>query len=236
MEMDAKKVVVTGGSGAIGCAVVRRLIEEGAVVTVADLMEPRSVDVLLLGDRAANLHFHSTDVTNEASVSALMAEASASMGGIQVLFNVAGGFRFGPVLAETAEVDWDYLMQLNLKSVFLTIKHALPYMKQQNYGRIVSVAARSGLKGDAMVAPYAVSKGGVILLTQSVSDEVKEYDITVNCVMPSIVDTLVNREAMRDGAFDTWVAPTDLADVMVFLASDRGKAITGAAIPVYNRA
>ena len=234
--MEGKTVVVTGGSGAIGSAVVRRLIEEGAEVTVADRTEPRAADVSLLGDRVANLHFHATDVTSEASVSALMAEAAATMGGIQVLFNIAGGFWFGPALDETTEADWDGLMQINPKSAFLTIKHVLPYMKPQNYGRIVSVAARSGLKGDAMVAPYAVSKGGVILLTQSVSEEVKEYDITVNCVMPSIVDTLANRTSMSDGAFDAWVAPRDLAEVMVFLASDRGKAITGAAIPVYNKA
>jgi len=236
VEMQGKTVVVTGGSGAIGSFVVRRLIEEGAVVTVADRSEPRAADVDLLGGAAANLHFRATDVVSEASVLTLMEAAATEMGSIDVLFNIAGGFRFGPALDETSEADWDSLIQLNLKSVFLTIKHVLPYMKRRNHGRIVSVAARSGLKGDAMVGPYAVSKGGVILLTQSVSDEVKEYDITVNAVMPSIVDTPANRESMAGGDFDAWVAPKDLAEVMVFLASARGKAITGAAIPVYNKA
>ena len=234
--MQGKMAVVTGGSGAIGGAVVKRLIEEGAVVTVADRDEPRTADLDALGDAAANLHFHATDVTSEASVSGLMEAAAMEMGSIDVLFNIAGGFRYGPALDETLEADWDRLIQLNLKSAFLTIKHVLPYMKRQNHGRIVSVAARSGLKGDAMVAPYAVSKGGVILLTQSVSDEVKEYDITVNAVLPSIVDTAANRASMAGGDFDAWVAPKDLAEVMVFLASARGKAITGAAIPVYNKA
>ena len=236
MDMQGKAAVVTGGSGAIGSVVVRRLIEEGAEVTVADQSEPNAADVALLGDGAARLHFHATDVTSEASVIGLMEGAASTMGGIHVLFNIAGGFRFGPTLDETTEEDWDSLIQLNLKSAFLTIKHVLPYMKRQNHGRIVSVAARSGLKGDAMVAPYSVSKGGVILLTQSVSEEVKEYDITVNAVLPSIVDTPANRVAMSDGNFDAWVAPRDLAEVMMFLASDRGRAVTGAALPVYNKA
>lgn len=234
--MQGKTAVVTGGSGAIGSVVVRRLIEEGASVTVADRTEPRAEDVARLGDGAANLHFHATDVTDEGSVTGLMEQAATTMGAVHVLFNIAGGFRFGPAVDETTEAEWDELMQLNLKSAFLTIKHALPYMKRQNYGRVVSVAARSGLKGDAMVAPYAVSKGGVILLTQSVAEEVKGYDITVNAVLPSIVDTPANRASMADADFDAWVAPVDLAEVMLFLASDRGRAITGAAIPVYNKA
>ena len=126
MEMQGKTAIVTGGSGAIGSVVVRRLIEEGAVVTVADRSEPRAADVALLGDGSAKLHFRETDVTNEASVTALMEEAAATMGGIQVLFNIAGGFRFGPAVDETTEAEWDDLIQLNLKSAFLTIKHVLP--------------------------------------------------------------------------------------------------------------
>jgi NAD(P)-dependent dehydrogenase (short-subunit alcohol dehydrogenase family) len=160
----------------------------------------------------------------------------ADHGTVHVLFNIAGGFKYGPPVDELAVTDWDFLMDLNLKSTFLCIKHVLPVMKDQGYGRIVSVAARSGLRGDPMVAPYAVSKGGVILLTQTVAEESKAYGVTANAVLPSVVDTRANRLSMPDSDFDAWVAPVDLAEVMVFLGSDRARAVTGAAIPVYNRA
>ena len=234
--MQGKIAIVTGGSGVVGRAVCHRFIEEGATVVVADRAAPSQAAIDELGSGASRLHHLQVDVTDGASVQGLVDETSRAHGGPHVLINVAGGFRFGPAVDELAESDWDQMMQLNLKSAFLCIKSVLPVMKAQNYGRIVSVAARSGLKGDAMVAPYAVSKGGVILLTQSVADEVKDYDITVNTVMPSIVDTPLNQEAMADADFSRWVPPEELAEVMLFLASDRAKVISGAAVPVYNKA
>ena len=108
-------------------------------------------------------------------------------------------------------------------------------MKTQNYGRIISIAARSGLRGDPMVAHYSVSKGGVILLSQSVAEEIKDFDITVNTVLPSIVDTPANRVSMSDANYGKWVNPFDLANVILFLASDDPRAISGASIPVYHK-
>ena len=235
MDFTGRTVIVTGGSGAIGAVVVRRFIEAGALAVVADRLPPRSEDIAALGDRGAQLRYHETDVLDEQSVRGLFETASAH-GGPHVLVNVAGGFRFGPAVEEMEESDWDDLLQLNLKSAFLTIKTALPYMKGQGYGRIVSVAARSGLKGDRMVAHYSVSKGGVILLTQAVADEVRDHDITVNAVLPSIVDTPANREAMGETNAARWVQPDDLASVMLFLASEEARAVSGAAVPVYYRA
>ena len=234
MELTGKTAIVTGGSGNVGRAVVRRLAAEGAGVVVADLAPPRQENLAAMGD-AASVRFHETDLTDEAAVRRLVSAAGED-GGPDLLVNVAGGFRFGPKVEDLAEADWDAMLQLNLKSAFLCIKSVLPGMKQRNYGRIVSIAARSGLRGDAMVAPYAVSKGGVILLTQSVADEVKDYDINVNAVLPSIVDTPPNRAAMSSANFGRWVRTDDLAEVILFLASDRSRAINGAAIPVYNRA
>jgi NAD(P)-dependent dehydrogenase (short-subunit alcohol dehydrogenase family) len=234
--MEGKTAIVTGGSGVIGSAVCQRLLEEGGTVVVADRHAPAADAVAALGDDSTRLHFHETDVTEEGSVAALVRETTSAHGGPHVLMNIAGGFRFGPAVDELAVADWDSMLDLNLKSAFLCMKHVLPVMKEQGYGRIVSVAARSGLKGDAMVAPYAVSKGGVILLTQSVADEVRSYDITVNAVLPSIVDTPANRTAMADADFGAWVPPRELAEVMLFLASDRARVISGAAVPVYNRA
>lgn len=235
MTLAGKTVIITGGSGAIGSVVARRFVEAGSQVLVADMQAPRPEDMEMLGNRSSSLVFHETDVLSEPSLQRLFAMAE-SYGGPHVLVNVAGGFRFGPSVEEMQEDDWDALLQLNLKSAFLAIKTALPYMRRQAYGRIVSVAARSGLRGDPMVAPYSVSKGGVILLTQSVAEEVKDYDITVNAILPSIVDTPGNRASMPDADASRWVQPDDLAAVVMFLASDSSRAVSGAAIPVYFKA
>ena len=228
MSYAGKTVVVTGGSGAVGRVASRRFAEAGAQVVVADMAPPP--------DEAGVVVFHETDVLDEASVRGLFERVASEFGGPHVLVNIAGGFRFGPAVEEMDESDWDGLLQLNLKSAFLTIKNVLPYMKAQGYGRIVSIAARSGLHGDPMVAHYSVSKGGVILLTQSVAAEVKAHDITVNAVLPSIIDTPMNRAAMPDAKVERWVQPDDLANVLLFLASEEARAVSGAAVPVYYKA
>ena len=229
MSFSGKTVVVTGGSGAVGRVASHRFAEAGAQVVVADRVPPQAKD-------AAALAYHETDVLDEASVRGLFERVASEYGGPHVLVNIAGGFRFGPSVEEMEESDWDGLLQLNLKSAFLTIKNVLPYMKAQGYGRIVSIAARSGLHGDPMVAHYSVSKGGVILLTQSVAAEMKAHDITVNAVLPSIIDTPANREAMPDAKVERWVQPNDLANVLLFLASEEARAVSGAAVPVYYKA
>ena len=228
MSFSGRTVVVTGGSGAVGRVASRRFAEAGAQVVVADMAPPP--------DEAGAVVFHETDVLDEASVRGLFERVASEYGGPHVLVNIAGGFRFGPSVEEMDESDWDGLLQLNLKSAFLTIKNVLPYMKAQDYGRIVCIAARSGLHGDPMVAHYSVSKGGVILLTQSVAAEVKAHDITVNAVLPSIIDTPANRAAMPDAKAERWVQPDDLANVLLFLASEEARAVSGAAVPVYYKA
>lgn len=228
MSFSGKTVVVTGGSGAVGRVASRRFTEAGAQVVVADVAPPP--------DEAGAVAYLETDVLDEASVRGLFERVASEYGGPHVLVNIAGGFRFGPSVEEMDESDWDGLLQLNLKSAFLTIKNVLPYMKAQGYGRIVSIAARSGLHGDPMVAHYSVSKGGVILLTQSVAAEVKAHDITVNAVLPSIIDTPMNREGMPNADSSKWVRPDDLASVLLFLASEEARAVSGAAVPVYYRA
>jgi NAD(P)-dependent dehydrogenase (short-subunit alcohol dehydrogenase family) len=228
MEMQGMVAIVTGGGGAIGAAVVSKLLNEGATVIVADRAFRESSE--------ERLCYVETDVTAEESVRSMVARVVADHGTVHALFNIAGGFRYGPTIEELEVSDWESMMDLNLKSAFLCMKHVLPTMKKQGYGRIVSVGARSGLKGDPMVAPYAASKAGVILLTQTAAEESKAYGVTVNAVLPSVVDTSANRASMPDADFDSWVVPHDLAEVMIFLASERARAVTGAAIPVYHRA
>jgi len=144
----------------------------------------------------------------------------------------------GSDIADTKESDWNFLMEINLKSAFLCSKAALPHMIAQNYGRIVNVASRTAAerrlrsKGGA----YAVSKAAVIVLTKTIAEEVKKYDINVNCVMPSTIDTPDNRQSRPDADFSKWVKPEEIAEVILFLVSENSKAISGASIPVYGKA
>ena len=176
------------------------------------------------------------NVTEEAEVQKTIEEFLSQFGSLDVLVNIVGGFVGGIPAAELEESRWDFMMNLNLKSVFLCCKTVIPHMTEQGYGKILNVSARAGLKGEAGLSAYCVSKGGVRTLTESLAAEVMDSGINVNAIMPSIMDTPANREAMPDEEHDRWVAPADVAKVVCFLTSDDAAIINGAAIPVYGRA
>lgn len=134
--------------------------------------------------------------------------------------------------------DWDFMMNVNLKSAFLCSKAALSHMIKQDCGKIINISSRTAvdkryrIKGGA----YAVSKAGIIVLTEAIAEEVKKYNINVNCIMPTTIDTPGNRRDFQDADFSKWVKPEEIAKVIVFLASDDSKTISGASIPVYGKA
>jgi NAD(P)-dependent dehydrogenase (short-subunit alcohol dehydrogenase family) len=141
----------------------------------------------------------------------------------------------GPALHETDDEDWDLMMQLNVRSVFNTCRAVVPHMLRQGGGRIINVSARAALEGKARMGPYCASKAAVLTLTESLAAEHKLAGINVNCILPGTIDTPQNRAAMPDADFSRWVPPPALADVVVFLASEASRAVTGAAIPVYGQ-
>jgi len=233
MDVSGKKVLLTGATGGLGEAVVRHFAEGGAQVAIVDRKSepaPGSLDglhdPLFIGD---------TDVTNPESVQRMVDQAVAAWGRIDVLVNMAGGWRGGMPIHETSVETWDFVMNLNAKSVFLVCRAVIPQMLKQESGKIISVAAKSGLEGRAGTSVYNASKSAVIRLTESISAEVKDHGINVNCVLPTIIDTPANRQQMPKSDFSKWVKPDAMADVLVFLASDAARAIHGAAIPVYGR-
>lgn len=230
-------VLVTGAAGSLGQAVARRFKRDGAKLVLTDLDGDR------LEAAANQLDFDpETDlaitgnVTDEASARGLVAEALARFGRLDVLANVAGGFRMGPPVHEMPLDDWDFLMNLNAKSVLVMAKAVVPAMIERGHGRIVSVAARAALQGAGHMAAYSASKAAVIRLTESMATELLDRGITVNCILPSTIDTPPNRAAMPKADFSKWVAPDSLADVVAFLASDAARDVSGAAVPVYGRA
>ena len=163
-----------------------------------------------------------------------MGAVKAKFGRIDALLNIAGGFQWA-TLEDGAADSWDRMYALNLKTALNASKAALPYLLESGAGRIVNVGAQSAVHGAAGFGPYGASKSAVHRLTESLADELKLKGVTVNAVLPSIIDTPANRADMPKADFARWVAPADLAAVILFLASDEAKAVTGALIPVTGR-
>jgi len=191
-----------------------------------------------VGKLEGNLTKIKANVTNEQSVQSLVKTTVEKHGRIDFLLNIVGTYAGGTDVATTDESQWDLMMNVNLKSAFLCSKAVLPYMMKQNYGKLINVSSRTAVeKGRrAKSGAYAVSKAGVIVLTETIAEEVRNHEINVNCVMPSIIDTPDNRRNFPKADFSKWVDPRDIAEVILFLLSDASKAVNGACIPVYGKA
>ncbi len=237
MTKQNRNVLITGGTGILGSAVTQAYLDQGDTVAVTYLFENEVERFKEYNpELSEDVTFLYANVTEAAEVQNSIREFLFQFDRLDVLVNIVGGFVGGIPTAELEEEKWDFMMNLNLKSVFLCCKAAIPDMVAQGYGKIVNVSARAGLKGEAGLSAYCVSKGGVRTLTEALAAEVMDSGVNVNAIMPSIMDTPMNREAMPDEEHDRWVAPADVAKVICFLTSDDATIINGAAIPVYGRA
>lgn len=231
-DFSGDVVLVTGVGGALGSAVAATFLDSGATVCGADLVDSDSEDFLL--DDPERIDFYQGDFTDEAQVAAAIEDIADTHGGLDYLINIAGTWRGGTPVEETDVDTFDFLFDVNLKTMFLATKHALPHLRERD-GAVVSVSARSSLEGGEGDAIYRATKAGVRILTDSVAEE-NLGDVRANAVMPSVIDTPMNREMMPDSDFEQWVAPADIADVMQFLCSDAASVTSGAAVPVYGEA
>lgn len=211
VRLTDKVVVVTGAAGNLGAAVSSAFQREGARVAGIDL------ETNLLDQQKVNRKFE---------------EIVEKHGRIDVLCNIAGGFRMGKPVHETSDEDWNFLFDVNVRTVLHTARAAVPYMLKAGGGKIVNVGAFAAQKGAASMGAYVASKSAVIRLTESMAAELREKGINVNCVLPTILDTPQNRAAMPKADPKRWVALQDLAAAIVFLASEDARAIHGAALPV----
>jgi NAD(P)-dependent dehydrogenase (short-subunit alcohol dehydrogenase family) len=223
--MKDKTVVVTGAGGALGSVVARAASSRGANVVL--------VDAAALPE-GPGLRFGRVDLTDLSATQRAMDEARARTGRLDALLNIAGGFRW-QTLAEGDLAAWDALYAMNVKTAATACKAALPHLIASGAGRIVNVGAAGAVKAAAGMGAYAASKAGVMRLTESLAEELKDKNVTVNAVLPSIIDTPANRKDMPDADFSKWVTPEELASVMLFLAGPEAGAITGALIPVTGR-
>ncbi|AGB16466.1 dehydrogenase of unknown specificity, short-chain alcohol dehydrogenase like protein [Halovivax ruber XH-70] len=234
---DETVTIVTGATGSLGTAVVDRFVQAGSTICGVDLAEPEPADAdaddgpFTGADR---VHFYQADLTDESDVERVIAEISDEHGRIDYVLNIAGTWRGGQPIEATSVDEFDLLMDVNLKTAFLTSKHALPAL-QATEGAIVNVSSRSSLEGGEGDGPYRISKAGIRLLTETVAAE-NRGTVRANSVMPSVIDTPMNRETMPDADHDSWVAPGEIADVVAFLCSDASSVTSGAAVPVYGEA
>jgi len=222
--------VVTGACGALGSAVAAEFVAAGATVVACDIMSIDDDDAQL--DAHEKIDFRQADFTDPDAVQETIDDAASDHGQIDYLLNIAGTWRGGDPIHDTDTDQFDFLFNVNLKTMFLASKYALPHL-QEREGSIVSVSARSGLEGGDGDGIYRSTKAGVRILTETIAEE-NLGTVRANCVMPSVLDTPMNREMMTPK--DAWVTPTEVARVMQFLCSDAAAVTSGAAVPVYGEA
>jgi NAD(P)-dependent dehydrogenase (short-subunit alcohol dehydrogenase family) len=233
-DLKGKVVIVTGAAGNLGRAVAAAFAAAGSRLALVDLKAQSLVGALRELPAGTDCAPFPADLMDPAATAAMADAVAEHFGRIDVLANLAGGFAMGPPLHETPERDWDFMLNLNARTVFRCCRAVVPHLLAAGGGRIVNVSARAALRGVGHMGPYCASKAAVITLTESLADELKDSGINVNCVVPGTLDTPQNRAAMPDQDPSRWVPLPALAEVILFLASSGARAITGAALPVYG--
>ena len=234
-NFEDRVAIVTGAAGNLGGVLAHALNKAGARLSLIDLYPDRLRETC--GDIAESDRHRligSIDLTSESSVDGAVAETIQAFDRIDMLFNVAGGYRAGNPVSETSIEEWDLMLNLNARSVFLVSRAVLPHMLKRGTGHIVNFGARPGLKGVADAAAYSAAKSVVLRLTESMSAELKRKGIHVNAVIPGRLDTPENREEKPKANPSDWVSLQAICDVIMFLASDAAQAVHGAIIPVYG--
>jgi NAD(P)-dependent dehydrogenase (short-subunit alcohol dehydrogenase family) len=228
LALHDRVVVVTGGFGALGRALGSVLTEQGARVALIDRAQPTP----RLASDERTLFVGGADLGDEDAARAAFAQVLQRWQRIDGLINVAGGFAWEAVVGGHL-ATWDRLYAMNLRSAVAASQAALPHMKDG--ARIVNIGAMAAVKAAAGMGAYAASKAGVMRFTEALAEELKDRGITVNAVLPSIIDTPANRADMPKAEFERWVTPAALGRIVAFLLSDDAAAITGTCLPVAGR-
>ncbi|MBK9116892.1 MAG: SDR family NAD(P)-dependent oxidoreductase [Betaproteobacteria bacterium] len=228
--MTPEAVLITGASGNLGRAVAAAFAARGANLALLDRNRAH-LDAAFGGESDRRMLI-AADLLDAGEVEAAVASVAARFGRIDALANIAGGFRMGTPVHATSDADWNFLFDLNARTVLHAARAVVPRMLAAGRGRIVNVGAFAAQKGAADMGAYVAAKSAVIRLTETMAAELRDKGINVNCVLPTIIDTPENRKAMPDADPARWVAPADLANVIAFLASDAARAVHGAAVPV----
>ena len=231
IDFAGKVALVVGGTGGLGRAVSLAFLDEGAKVVVPYRSEKEFAELRrAAAGRESQLIGRVVDVLDEAAIAKLVDE----IGRIDVLVNTVGGYVGGVELWKIAPADFDRMLNLNLRTGYLLARAVVPGMLKRGSGAVVNVSAKAAQDYGAGASAYAASKAASLALMDSLAAETRGKGVRVNSVLPSIIDTKANREAMPDAKFDTWPKPEDIAKVILFLASDAAKVVHGAAVTVYG--
>lgn len=228
--MNDSVAMITGAAGTLGRAVAETFGAAGAKLVLVDVNDAALASAYPNpGDRRLLL---AANLTDAAAVARAVETAVARFGRIDALCNIAGGFRMGKPVHETPSETWSLLLDLNAGTLLNAVRAVVPKMLAAGGGKIVNVGAMGGMVGRANMGAYSASKSAVVRLTESMAAELRDKNINVNCVLPSVIDTPANRADMPKADPRKWVAPADLAQVILFLCSDGARAVNGAAVPV----
>ena len=228
-DFEDRVALVTGASGALGSAVAEAFDDAGATVAGVDLREPKSDETHL---EPGAVDFYAADLTNESGADNVIDAVVDTHDRLDYLLNIAGTWMGGSPIHETELDTFEQVLDVNLTSMFLVSKHAIPALRETE-GAIVSVSAKSSLEGGEGDGPYRASKAGVRLLTETIAEEQKGT-VRANAVMPNVIDTPENREMMPEADHDSWVDPRDIAFTIMALCSDATSVTSGATVPVYG--
>lgn len=222
-RLQNKVIIITGATGGLGQAVTAEFLKAGATIVVAERHPSKNLPDGVQSVRA--------DVTQESDVQGLVNEARAKTGRIDGLINLVGGFAMGRLM-ETSPADWSKMLTLNLTAAFFLSRAVVPTMTDQGSGRVIHIGARAALDPFPGAAAYLISKSGLAAMIKVLALEMAGTGVNVNGVLPTIIDTPVNRQNMPDEDFTKWVKPESIAQLLVFLASDEASSIHGALIPI----
>ena len=237
MSFEAKVVLVAGGTGGLGRAVSLAFLNEGASLVVTYVIDQEFADLKTAArGSASKLVGRKVDVTDESAVEQLVKGILGDHGRLDVLVNTVGGYAGGMKLWEADAKLLDHMLVLNLRSGFVLSRVAARTMLPWGKGAIVNVLARAALDHPPGLGAYAASKAAALAMMDSLAADLRGTGVRANSILPSIIDTQANRSAMPNADFAAWPKPEDIAQVILFLASDTARVIHGAAIPVYGNA
>lgn len=232
-----KTVVITGGTGGLGTALIRRLISKDYRLAVTYLLpdEAQTFESEFEVDEE-RLMLTRVDCTNPEAVNSYVKDVANRWGEIHGLCSLVGGWAGGRDVEETDDVRFERMLDLNLRSAFYAVRAVVPHLKEAGWGRIMLVGSRAAVDNFEAQAAFNIAKAGVVALGQSVATELDGTGVTANILMPSVIDTPATRRSLPYADYVNWPTPDEIAAVAEFILSEESGVMNGAKIPVYGRA